>query len=481
MKTFNSCLFPLFQEFYERIKNGNYSLPDSIHESDDIQDTNIDNSILPTHLSTFIVSLEKSENPESILSAIKTALIDADSCNLCYSCQKCAHQFYLSIAELIIPDYLEESIIKQKQTLAILFGELSFRKAPSYLNQHFDSHDDLWQNYLQSNEQNQYERKIDNKLIVLKGMSSSSPYIYNEIYTTHTFTGGGFYLRYKGFGIAIDPGYGFVENMRRNKITIQDIDAVIITHCHIDHTNDMRLIDDLNHQFQSKRHTIHWYVDETTYKDYYHGFDEKINICTIVQTPHLSNEIFINKNISIIPFKTEHIFSENKKEEYNSHTFGFVLKLKLATDKYIKIGYTSDTRYYDNLEKSLEGSNIIIANISSLYYDDYLLVKQKPKHLGYRGCYYILQNLIQTPEIFIVSEFWSGTTDLRLDVCKALNHEKKGNGKIIPGDVGLHIDFLNSKIKCTRCGKYQYISDIYSVKPNTDFDTIEYICKDCLL
>lgn len=474
MKSFESCLFPILQVFYEKIKNKDYSLPKNTNE--------VDSSVLPLHLVNFMKSLNENSSTDNTLLAVKTALQNANSCNLCYSCKKCAHQFYLAIAELMIPNYLDNDISNKKQDIERRFGKLSFRKPPFYLNYHFNGHNNLWQNYLQNIEQKQYERKINNKLIILKGMSSSSPYIYNEIYNNHSYTGGGFYLKYKGYGIAIDPGYGFIENMYRNKITIQDIDAVIITHNHIDHTNDMRLINDLNHQFQSENHKIYWYMDEATNKNCYCGFNEETNICRIVKDPHLNNEeIDINEDISFIPFKTEHILKDEHKGEYDTCTFGFVLNLKGNSSKHIKIGYTSDTRYFDNFEKFLDGSNIIIANISGIYYDDYLLVKQKPRHLGYRGCYYILQNLTKAPDIFIVSEFWCGETDLRLDVCKALDLEKRGNVKIMPGDVGLHIDLDNIQVKCSRCGKYQHTSNIFSVKPNTDFDSIDYICKDCLL
>ena len=198
-------------------------------------------------------------------------------------------------------------------------------------------------------------------------------------------------MRYNGHGIAIDPGYGFVENMRRNKISIYDIDTIIITHHHIDHTNDMRIIDDLNHQFQEKKHILNWFIDKTTYDYHYHGFNKNINKYTIVEEPHSCNKYIINDKISFTVFKTEHIkdYSQTKKDNavYETQTFGFVVDLKSTNNKIIKIGYTSDTRYYCGLEDYIDGCNILIANISGIYYDDYLLVSQKQTHLGYPSWY----------------------------------------------------------------------------------------------
>lgn len=55
--------------------------------------------------------------------------------------------------------------------------------------------------------------------------------------------GGGFYLWHKGTGIAIDPGYGFVDSLHRyHNINVQNIHIVVITHDHLDHHADLETI-----------------------------------------------------------------------------------------------------------------------------------------------------------------------------------------------------------------------------------------------
>ena len=121
---------------------------------------------------------------------------------------------------------------------------------------------------------------------MLKGFSSSTPFLLNHSLNTNHYSGGGFYLNWDGFGIAVDPGYHFVQNLHQNGLNVLDIDAVIITHEHIDHNSDMRLLDDLHYnaskvfrddvwvwdehscsvsQEKVPRHTIVWYMDEVTY------------------------------------------------------------------------------------------------------------------------------------------------------------------------------------------------------------------------
>ncbi|MBU7045821.1 MAG: tetratricopeptide repeat protein, partial [Theionarchaea archaeon] len=75
----------------------------------------------------------------------------------------------------------------------------------------------------------------DNFFSVLRRWNSYTP-------TLHTATeenlGGGYFLFWKGKGIVIDPGFNFVDNFLNNGFLIYDIDAVIITHAHVDHCSD---------------------------------------------------------------------------------------------------------------------------------------------------------------------------------------------------------------------------------------------------
>ena len=466
MKVYESCLFPVFQELYAMILSDNYPL--------------VSVTINVPHVKSFIESINVDHSESGYKNAIERALLESVKCNQCVKCAKCSSFFYLAIAELKISNFNHSNFAVKKAELESKYGKISFRLPPSYLMQHFRTQFDIHHEYLSNNCNQKLTNKIDNSLIILKGLSSSSPYILNSIYSFKHFTGGGIYLRYNNYGIVIDPGYGFVETMCKFGISIQDIDAIIITHNHIDHTNDMRILEDLNHQFQPPRHIISWYIDSMTNDLLYRGFNPNYNACKIINSSVFNIEEKVTDSISFTPFKTEHIISNNPGD-YDENTFGMVLKLNVPSKPPIKIGYTSDTRYFDGLESYFEKCDIIVANISGIYYDDYLLTKQKDKHLGYRGCYYLLQRLHNLPTIFIISEFWSGISDLRFDVCKALSSELGKETKILPGDIGLHIDLETLNIKCSHCGSYHNTSEIHAVRPMEDFDNLLYICNECIL
>lgn len=463
MKSYQSCLFPMLQVLYnEYLKTNQFS---------DIDE--------PEHLKMFIKSYNKATSEEEKIEAIKIALSESSNCKLCLSCKKCAKLFYLEIAKLSITNYDNSYFEQLHKETSDECGMLSFRKAPPLLERHFDNANSSKKHYEQKNKQKNNGDIID-KIIVLKGMSSSSPYIYNNMFASKQYTGGGLYINWKGTGIAIDPGYGFVENMYKNRISIYDIDNVIVTHSHIDHTNDMRIIDDLNYTFP-KKDKLKWYVDNETEQYFRQGLNKKRNEFYSISPSDFGQDIYINENISFKPFSTVHMREdvENSKE-YKKNTFGIVITLRDGENIW-NVGYTSDTKYYDELNNHLDHCDIIIANISGIYLDDFLLINPKKNHLGYFGCYNLINNIKNAPKIFVVSEFWNGTTDLRFDVCKTLYDETCAEYmKILPGDIGLHMDIKNYMIKCSKCGCYEYYKDIKLIRPSEDFGEITYVCKNCI-
>ena len=467
MKNYESSLFSVFQVLYSNILCGKYPIVDC---SD--------------HVKHFMQSLNSDSSPKAIKAAVVMALEESKNCNLCLECKKCSQRFYLAVAkELLKDDY--DSDFSQKETELGVDNNLSFRELPTQLRTHIETHKTMHHDYSPQQYISGQHDVIKNELIMLKGMSSSSPYIYNNIYNTKHYTGGGFYININGFGIAVDPGYGFVENMHKNKISIYDINAVIITHSHIDHTNDMRIIDDLNYQFHKNRSipAINWYIDGTSHDTLFNGFDSQNNISTIITAEKFNKDMKIHDDVVLHPFHTVHIkdYQHSTKEQsiFQQDTFGFVLAFNIDGNV-LKIGYTSDTAYYDGLEQHMENCDIIIANISGIYLDDYLLIKQKDNHLGYMGCYNLLSRLTTPPKITIISEFWNGTTDMRFDVCQVLYNDLKRKTKIFPGEIGMHLDLSQLCIKCSQCGKYAPLEDVSIIRPNEDFDTVMYVCKDCI-
>jgi hypothetical protein len=81
------------------------------------------------------------------------------------------------------------------------------------------------------------ESKVQNKLVVLRRWQSINPKIPRP--GEHKLRGGGYFLLWQSKGIVIDPGYDFIQNFYDEGFSLADIDAVVITHSHPDHDDDL--------------------------------------------------------------------------------------------------------------------------------------------------------------------------------------------------------------------------------------------------
>lgn len=64
--------------------------------------------------------------------------------------------------------------------------------------------------------------------------------------------GGGYFFLVNGKGTVVDPGYNFLENFNRIGGRITDIDNIVITHAHNDHTADLESILSLLYKFNAE-------------------------------------------------------------------------------------------------------------------------------------------------------------------------------------------------------------------------------------
>ena len=393
-------------------------------------------------------------------------------CEACYVCRKCIPYYWNELGELLF-----EKVNDEKRRGIYL----PLRGLPEDIARSLEASKKPYELYKYKSGQSE-----DDILVMLKGMSSSTPAILNGAFDTDDFAGGGWYFRHKGFGIAIDPGYHFMQNLHHVGLSVLDVDAVVITHEHIDHNSDMRFLDDLVTSVD-KDHKMTWYMDRVSheiakiYEENGTGFSSQNNELIVVE-PGFADDIIISDSISFKVFPTEHI-SEDKG--YRKHTFGCAFKLSGFTDEADerRIVYTSDTRYYQKLNDYVKDADIIISNISGVYEDDYMMVKEKKNHLGYFGCRKLLEaSLSERLRYFVLSEFWNGTGDIRFVIPRnlqgAANEKEIGTVRIIPGEIGMTIDLNGYGIKCDKCGKYS--RDFSIIRPKGLYEKASVVCKDCI-
>lgn len=414
----------------------------------------------------------------------KLEKLKTEECTMCAVCRSCKVYFWKELGELFFNKTNDEK--KNKKYLPV-------RQLPKEILRHLEPSVGMSELYY-SREKRRKNSTLINKFIMLKGMSSSTPAMLNNIFDTEEFVGGGFYFNWQGYGVVIDPGYSFIKNLHHYGLSVLDINAVVITHEHIDHNNDMRLLEDLHfsvmryeEQLGEETHTLNWYLDKVSYdialtlQKNEAGFRSEANklYCVNADCSYELSE----KKLFIETFETQHIWDKNNKK-YNDNTIGCRFICINEGQKRTMV-YTSDTRYYPELSDIIQDADMVIANISGIYEDDYMLVKEKTTHLGYYGCYNLIKNCYAKyhnyPTFYFLSEFWNGKSDIRYDVAKCLKRELHAQGieemNIIPTEVGMVFDIENCTLQCSQCGNFS--DKILIKKPATLGAKVEVICSEC--
>lgn len=363
-------------------------------------------------------------------------------------------------------------------------GKEKSRKVPEYLEPYFNEASQF-QYYHEHKKHNRLVRNIEDQFVCLKGFSSSTPIINSAVFGRECL-GGGFYFRYKGHGIAIDPGIGFVSLMHRNNIFIDDIDTVIVTHAHLDHNCDVGRLSALNYDYNKnmaretefyeqffvgmgpKRHEITWYMDEGTIrasKEILKGDNVYClgDFCD-------GNTVNLADNVELSAIRTKHV-------RKNNETYGISLKFAADSEKR-NWGYTSDTEYFEELGAFFADSDVLLFNISDMYVSDVEGVKSKGGHLGFDGSINLLTHA--KPNIALTSEFCCMNGDYRHETVKALR-EYSGSTLVFPADPGLVMGIFDGNIRCTLCKKDLPIPDIRVARPQQEYGRIQYICPKCVL
>jgi tetratricopeptide (TPR) repeat protein len=82
-------------------------------------------------------------------------------------------------------------------------------------------------------------------LHVLRKWNSYTPIINNS-------RGGGYFLKVNDIGIVIDPGFNFIKNFKEAGFRFSDVDVILVSHAHDDHTADLESIFNLQYRFNKR-------------------------------------------------------------------------------------------------------------------------------------------------------------------------------------------------------------------------------------
>lgn len=196
-----------------------------------------------------------------------------------------------------------------------------------------------------------------------------------DIFFKNIRQAGGLYLSIDETNIIIDPG---VNTFYKYINTYKDkIDGIILSHIHIDHSNDLNIfIELMTDGGETKKGTVvlpNQAIEEKTLYTYLKDFPEHLEVIKPSSTYKI-------KNIEI---------TSSIEHRHGVENYGFKIKTNNHT-----IGLVTDTAYFSELLNSYKGCDILIMNVPY-----YIQDKPKPKHLDISNVEEFIKNICPTKVI----------------------------------------------------------------------------------
>lgn len=324
----------------------------------------------------------------------------------------------------------------------------------------------------------------DNFFSVLRRWNSYTPTLHKA---TEENLGGGYFLFWKGKGIVIDPGFNFVDNFLNNGFLIYDIDAVIITHAHVDHCSDFESLLTLLFEYNEKRANkkrIDVFMNIGAMKKIlgWNNLEESSLVERVYSLEEGNSRDLKKYNLRLTVTKALH--DEVLSKAYST---GLIFEL-YGEDGYtrenpFRIGYTSDTRHDEDVENQYKGVDIIVPHLGSIDENDFTFKEERrnKNHLMLKGTISTIYK--SNAKLAIVSEFGEELGEHRMTIIGALNtiFRKNDMARCLTGDIGLNVLIPGIKVKCRYCEKYIDIHEILEgIDPTHKAKKrIIHYCRNC--
>jgi len=344
-------------------------------------------------------------------------------------------------------------------------------------------------------------RYREDRLICLKTWNSYSPCVPRQGGTRER--GGGFLLFWKGIGFAIDPGVNFVENLYSRGFTVNDIDAILVSHSHPDHMADVPVLLQLSHEMRRRgtgdkgRGGFVFYCNQTS---------------AAYLQPMLNDIYFGSPPIHVLrsndgPVTVGQVKLQALPAQHPEFTKAWSMALgfhfELLPNSAGSIVFTCDTAWgEDSFKKVNSPLDIVVANIGSVYFEELATLEYHKKHLGLKGTYNAVAKL--RPRLAIITEFGEELRGYRGAISAAIERALIRNGQFaagspdgekqkiircVPGDCGLTISLQHLpalRIECNYprpdyagevCGRLVPTEDLTAGVDVRETDNgIRYLC-----
>lgn len=332
---------------------------------------------------------------------------------------------------------------------------------------------------------------LEDVLAVLKGWGSAVPLVQGGATGCR---GGGYFLKWTGRGLVLDPGYDFLRNFREAGFHARETKVVVVTHNHSDHNQDLRALDDIHYEmFKASGQDREWEYTLLWDKD-----TAENNKFTSADAAHRPDPVQfdlgrvrrgIEESIDLrgqkgLPFNVKYFKAQHSPDV--QHAVG--LRIECYGEKgkapAFVLGYSSDTEFYPALcdKDHLGGCDLLIAHVSQPDEEEFESTATsehlKEAHLGYQGTVRLIRG--SEPKLTVICEFWSGIADFRVLLVQGLR-KQCGTQAILPGGNGLFIKPRTLDVRCTACREWCHFSEVSVAGPENPFGPLKYLCPNCSL
>ena len=355
-------------------------------------------------------------------------------------------------------------------------------------------------------------KQMDNSLYlkVLRRWNSYTPIVADNY---HIGKGGGYFLKAQGEGIVIDPGFNFIDNFKGSGHSFDEIDIVMITHAHNDHTSDLESILTLLNTCNKRRKGLDDFARQDTVRadiakkqgiDISDVSEEDIERVFMNESPRRKTvDLYLTKSVQkkfsgmldlYSDDYTHHVIEKNEEKillngalklkvieaKHNDiisdrHSVGFIFEFNGTV-----LIYTGDTGWDDKIKKQYADIRnsykdkhvVLLAHLGGfkVYERNYLFPEEKSKafyknHLGRLGLGRLVEVL--KPDICFISEFGEELRKHREELTDIYNSIFDKQTFFLPADIDLEYHFNEKKIRAITqldLDEYDYSTNL--VEPN---------------
>lgn len=324
----------------------------------------------------------------------------------------------------------------------------------------------------------------DYGLYVLQGWNHISTEVNSPMLLTEQSrdSSGGFYLRWDGKGIVINPGKDFVKNFHRQGLHIRDIDYVIVTGDQAETYADVKEIYTLNYQLNKELQElqiIHYYLSLKSHQALAGVL--KPNFKQERNSVHCLELFLDSPDVERVEI-CEGIALDYFSLPTSANRLGITLELKSFSDVHtVRLCYASKTTWSPLLAHHFGNCDVLIAGFGHTSSEDYGRRVYNENCLGYYGTYSLLEAV--QPRLLLCSEFDGKEGDIRIETIRLLrqqyteeySHSERNAPVIIPADPQLFLDLKTLQVQCTLSRELVDGNQIHIVKPAEMYGNIQYV------